>query len=206
MSSKFWDKIAGRYDHANARYNQANERILELTAAQCGASDTVLDLGCGTGIFTVALAKRTRSVLAADFSENMLGTARRKARALELTNVTWTRADVTSLDLGPAQFDVVTAFNIFQYIRDPSALLPNIRELLKPGGRFISVTDCYGGRRTCYSAAASCLGGLGVLPRITKLSTSGLLDIVKSAGFRILVSENCYPFPPNFFIAAQKDS
>ena len=204
MSERFWDKHAEHYDPYNARYTQANTRILELTKRYCGASDKVLDIGCGTGIFTTGLAHYVKSILAVDLSEKMLETAQLKAQSLGISNITWKRADIATDELGPQQFDVINIFNVLGYIRDPKAVIRKIHKLLKPHGRFISVTDCLGEGRSFYGAAASFLGRIGVLPRVTRLSSSSLLEMTESSGFHVVNSENCYPFPPNFFIAAQK--
>lgn len=79
MSRTFWDRVAGLYDLAewsNRRVNAAaRARVGELVSA--GAR--VLDCAAGTGEFSLAAARRAKSVLCTDQSEAMLARARKKA-------------------------------------------------------------------------------------------------------------------------------
>ena len=70
----------------------------------------MLECACGTGLLTGAIAKRCRTLLATDFSANMLKRAKKKYGALP--NVTFRQADILHLDEPDGQFDVVIAANV----------------------------------------------------------------------------------------------
>lgn len=98
----------------------------------------VLDLGCGTGPTTVALAQRVGpegSVLGVDIAEAMLDRARRRAAEEHVPNVSFAHADVQAADLGTDTYD--RAFSRFgvMFYADPVAAFSNVRTALVPGGR-----------------------------------------------------------------------
>lgn len=96
----------------------------------------VLDLGCGTGIFSLAMARRGQAVTGADPARAMLDLARAKP---EGGLVRWVEADARSLDLGE-RFDLVCmtghAFQTLLTEADRAAGLATIARHLSPGGRF----------------------------------------------------------------------
>jgi SAM-dependent methyltransferase len=97
---------------------------------------SVLDLGCGTGIFSVALAVRGAEVVGVDPAAAMLDIARNRAGGAA---VTWVQAPSEELDLG-RQFDaIVMTGHAFQTLLTPAAraaCLATIARHLAPGGRF----------------------------------------------------------------------
>lgn len=68
-----WNKKAARYDSRDAK-NLYAEAFVELACAQPG--EVVFDMGCGTGTLAAAMAQRGHAVIAADFSDGMLGKLR----------------------------------------------------------------------------------------------------------------------------------
>jgi SAM-dependent methyltransferase len=110
--------------------------VLRLTGGRIGPGDTVVDVGCGLGRLTRALAGRARAVVALDVSGEML----ERARELnpELENVRWVKGDGTSLaGIDDASADAVISHVVFQHIPDPRVTLGYVREMgrvLRPGG------------------------------------------------------------------------
>lgn len=69
---------------------------------------TVLDIGCGSGIYSFALAQRVGTIVGVDIAPNMIGAATRRADAEEIGNVSFVTGDFSEIDLdGP--FDLVFA-------------------------------------------------------------------------------------------------
>lgn len=102
------------------------------------AGDTplaVLDMGCGTGRLSVAMAARGHGTTGADPAAGMLGIARAREGAAA---VTWVEATAGTLDLA-ARFDlIVMTGHVFQVFLDDGAALAalaNLRRHLAPGGR-----------------------------------------------------------------------
>jgi len=99
-------------------------------------TDDVVEIGCGVGRITRALARRCRSVRAIDISEEMLARARELNPHLE--SVEWIQGDGVSLRPIPdASADGCYSDVVFQHIPDPEITLGYIDEIcrvLRPGG------------------------------------------------------------------------
>lgn len=99
-------------------------------------AQSVLDLGCGTGLLAARLADG-RAVVGVDPAEAMLEIARRQPGG---HSVTWVHSDAQSVRLG-RHFDLVLltghAFQVFLNDRDQRAVLSTIADHLAPSGRFI---------------------------------------------------------------------
>ncbi|MBS0548363.1 MAG: class I SAM-dependent methyltransferase [Proteobacteria bacterium] len=99
------------------------------------AGRKVVDLGCGFGWFCrFAREAGATSVLGLDVSKNML------ARARETTAdpaIAYRRADLETLDLPAAAFELVYSSLVLHYIVALPALLAAVHRTLVPGGRFV---------------------------------------------------------------------
>jgi ubiquinone/menaquinone biosynthesis C-methylase UbiE len=79
-------------------------------AARVGPPDRVIDVACGTGALTMAMAGRAEHVTGIDISEDMIITARRMAERRGFTNVTLTLHDASDLSCyADNEFDVAVA-------------------------------------------------------------------------------------------------
>ncbi|UJW84371.1 class I SAM-dependent methyltransferase [Devosia sp. SL43] len=108
-------------------------------AAAGGAGRQVLDLACGTGRFTLPLARSGAVVTGGDLSETMLASARQRANAAGLT-ITFAALDMRDFDLG-RRFDAVTiAANSLLHLTETSDILrflAAVKRHLKPDGQLI---------------------------------------------------------------------
>jgi SAM-dependent methyltransferase len=110
--------------------------VLDAAGVQISPADTVVDVGCGAGRLSRAIAGRAGRVIGIDVSPEMLAKARELNADLE--HVTWVSGDGTSLagiDDGIA--DAVVSHVVFQHIPDPEITLGYVRDMgrvLKPGG------------------------------------------------------------------------
>lgn len=125
--SAFWD-VQGPYRTLH-QINPARLQFVERFVVLSGLR--VLDVGCGGGILSEALAERGASVLGIDLAESALQAAEehRAGQAveyrLESSRETAARGEV---------FDVVTCMEMLEHVADPAAVLRDIHALLKPGG------------------------------------------------------------------------
>lgn len=95
-------------------------------------AESILDVGCGTGILTVTFAREGRTVVGIDPSETMLAFARRRLGA---GAVDWILGD--SRAIPPKHFDVaVLTGNVVQHILDPEwqRTLRDLRAHMRTGG------------------------------------------------------------------------
>jgi Flp pilus assembly protein TadD/SAM-dependent methyltransferase len=96
----------------------------------------VLIAGCGTGQHAIEVAQQYLGVdmLAVDLSAASLGYAAHKSRALGLTNIRYTVADILALDTLGMSFDFIGASGVLHHLADPLAAWRRLLRVLRPGG------------------------------------------------------------------------
>jgi demethylmenaquinone methyltransferase/2-methoxy-6-polyprenyl-1,4-benzoquinol methylase len=129
--------IADRYDlitgvlsyGADASWKR---RLVSISGAAPGAR--ALDLACGTGDIAFALAARGARVIGLDITQRMVELARKKGDCpLFLV------ADMLALPFEDSCFDLVTTGYGIRNVPDIDTALAEIRRVLRPGGRFLSL-------------------------------------------------------------------
>jgi SAM-dependent methyltransferase len=129
----------------------ATQEILSWLSAEglIGRERDVLDLGCGIGRVSAALAPLCRSVLGLDVSPGMVAEAQRRHGAI--SNLHFETTPGTGLDLpGDARFDLILAVDSFPYLVQAGAAvaerhLADAARLLRPGGAFAILNLSYRG-------------------------------------------------------------
>lgn len=136
-SGQRWVIDADRRDHILAPVADAL-----LAAANVGAGEAVVDVGCGCGATTLAAAQAvgpTGAVYGIDLSGPMLDVARRRAEASGLSNITLVQGDVQTHRF-PARSDAAISRFGTMFFADQTAALASIRRGLRPGGRICLAT------------------------------------------------------------------
>jgi ubiquinone/menaquinone biosynthesis C-methylase UbiE len=103
--------------------------------AELRPGESVLDVGCGTGILARLAAERVGpggSVFALDVNAGMLAVARSLPSA---TQIKWYETAAESVPLPDGSFDVILCGLSLQFFADRPAALREMHRLLKPGGR-----------------------------------------------------------------------
>jgi len=99
----------------------------------------VLEVGAGTGIFTIPIARHCREVTAVDISRNMLGVLERKAAEEGITNIRTILCDIEKSEI-EGTFSVICAFVALEYMSDLPRLLRKLTSHLDPGGVIYFIT------------------------------------------------------------------
>ena len=135
-----WDGDEGEHW---ATHHAEYERLLGvfddalIEAGDVRADDRVLDVGCGTGATTRALAVRAvdGSVFGVDLSGPMLTVARAAAERAGVSNVSFAQGDAQVFPFDSASFDVAVSRMGCMFFGDPVAAFANLRRAIRPGGR-----------------------------------------------------------------------
>jgi SAM-dependent methyltransferase len=118
------------------RIGVADEQVAQALALTKPAGKSVLDLCCGPGRCSVALAKRGFSVTGVDRTAYLLNKARAKARAAHV-EIEWVQKDMRDF-VRPECFDLVlsmfTSFGYFDNRQEDMTVLENMFASLQPGG------------------------------------------------------------------------
>ena len=95
----------------------------------------VLDVGCGGGILSDALARRGADVLGIDLAAKPLKVAQLHALEAGTESVAYRQVAAEALAAEmPAQFDAVTCMEMLEHVPDPSSIVAACAALAKPGG------------------------------------------------------------------------
>jgi SAM-dependent methyltransferase len=114
-------EIAARFDSRYEKSASFKERLAvwrDLITRYGGPKISVLDAGCGSGVFTVEAARRCRAVVGFDASSAMLEIAKR--RTIGESNVALHQARLPDLGFLDGQiFDLIISSSVLEYLDDP---------------------------------------------------------------------------------------
>jgi ubiquinone/menaquinone biosynthesis C-methylase UbiE len=115
---------------------EACSKLLGALDVQLG--QTVCDLGCGNGFYTLKLAKLVGpngTVWAVDIQPEMLDLLAERAAARNVTNLQPTLGGATSPNLPPEAIDLVLLVDVYHEFSHPKQMLEQVRASLRPNGR-----------------------------------------------------------------------
>jgi 2-polyprenyl-6-hydroxyphenyl methylase / 3-demethylubiquinone-9 3-methyltransferase len=99
------------------------------------AAKRVLDVGCGGGILSDAMARRGADVLGIDLATKALKVAQLHAVEAATPSVEYREVAVETLAAeSPAQFDMLTCMEMLEHVPDPASIVAACAKLVKPGG------------------------------------------------------------------------
>ena len=143
---KYNEEEARKTDRAYSTPDVVRQRMRTLEVLKLQTGETVLDVGCGSGLLTqdmATLAGEQGRVVGIDNSQDMLLLA--EQRCSEFSQVNLKLCGIESISEKTGEFDAVTCIQVLLYVPDVSAALSEMYRVLKPGGRIaIMETDWRG--------------------------------------------------------------
>ena len=134
LADAIWEALAP--DAAPERFAQRRAFVL----ANVAAGERVLDIGCGAGEFSAALAEAGALPIAVDVAAEAL--RRAAARVPDLDRRLW--RDGEPLPLDDASVDVVWAGEVIEHVADVAPWLSELRRVLRPRGTLLLTTPHHG--------------------------------------------------------------
>lgn len=211
---KFGD-LAHRWWDANSEFrplHDINPTRIDWINGHCGLKGKrVIDIGCGGGLVTEAMAAHGADVTGIDLSERALSVARlhlhESGHAIDYRLVS---AEEMAAET-PAGFDVVTCLEMLEHVPDPASIVQSCARLLKPGGQlFLSTIN-----RNAKAYALAVLGAeylLNLMPRGTHdfnrfLKPAELASLCRNAGLDVteIVGMRYNPFDRSSSISSDTD-
>src|ERR687898_2345120 len=124
-----------RYDEINAEFGA---RVVAALAPRPG--DRVLDVGCGNGALSLAIAPLVAPagfVVGLDISAPMLEVAAQRAHAGRVSNAIFEHGDAQTYQLEEGAFDAIVSRFGVMFFDDPDAAFANLARSLRRGGRIV---------------------------------------------------------------------
>lgn len=137
---EFYDNHAEIYDKEQEEFGFVRipewDTALNAIKKIANKNHSVLEIGSGTGRFTLAIAPLVRKVTAVDVSEQMLNCMAQKIVINGTSNVKTIHSNFleTSFD---EKFDLIVSFSAIEYLKDKKAIFAKIADLLVPEGHLI---------------------------------------------------------------------
>ena len=144
--AEYWNEAAGpkwvaQQERLDRQFGGLGRDALDLAAPRAG--EQILDVGCGCGDTTLALATAVApggQVTALDLSRPMLDRARQRAEAAGVAaHISWVYDDAQTAALTAEAFDCVYSRFGVMFFSDPEAAFANLARTLRPGGRIAFV-------------------------------------------------------------------
>jgi 2-polyprenyl-6-hydroxyphenyl methylase/3-demethylubiquinone-9 3-methyltransferase len=162
LANRWWDSEGPQ--RALHELNPARLGYVRERTALHGAR--VLDVGCGAGILSEAMAREGADVVALDLAPELIDIAQLHLLESGL-KVDYRLQSVEALaEEAPASFDAITCMEMLEHVPDPASVLRACATLLKPGGKlFVSTLN-----RTPVAFAVAIVGAeyvAGLLPKGT---------------------------------------
>jgi len=139
------------FDRPDASLGEAEDRALALTMEHADLRDgqRILELGCGWGSLSLAMARRfpSSTILAVSNSRPQRASIEAAAAREGLTNLAVVTADMNEF-AAPRRFDRIVSVEMFEHMANWRTLLARIRDWVEPDGRlflhvFTHVSGCY---------------------------------------------------------------
>jgi ubiquinone/menaquinone biosynthesis C-methylase UbiE len=141
-------EIAPPMSYAHAKWlfrpTRQQEEDCEQMLAQLKIKpgQTVCDMGCGNGFYSLKLAKLVGEkglVLAVDIQPEMLTMLKQKAKEAGFLNIRPVLGTVVDPKLPAGQVDLILCVDVYHEFSNPEEMLAGMRQSLKPGGRLVDV-------------------------------------------------------------------
>jgi len=145
QAEQFYNGLAATYDQEQFTSTVSLSRSTEYTLYSAqrhilfAGSSRVLEIGAGTGIFTLDIARNCMEVVAVDISANMLKFLDKKAAEEGVKNIHIQKGNVETMELD-GLFSVACAFSALEYLVDLPAFFTRLACHIEPGGTVYFIT------------------------------------------------------------------
>ncbi|WP_244814064.1 class I SAM-dependent methyltransferase [Caballeronia sp. Lep1P3] len=192
---KHHDQVADAFGSTAAAYLTSQvhatgadlDNLAATFAATCGNA-TVLDMGCGAGHASFAIAPHVRQVVAYDIAPPMLATVEAVAKARALTTIRTQQGAAETLPFDDASFDWAVSRMSAHHWRDVPRALNEVGRVLKPGGR-LKFIDIAGIDDPLYDTHIQAIEILRDASHVRDYRADEWIAMLDAAGFDARVTE-----------------
>ena len=135
--AKTYDELRDFRNKTTAKYSSSQ---VSWVCEQFSNVEEIVELGCGTGKFTIALAKMGKKIIAVDASEEMLAIVKNKAENEGVSEMIELRlGDIENIDLKNECCDAVLSIAVIRHFESENKAISELSRIIRPGG--VMVTD-----------------------------------------------------------------
>jgi SAM-dependent methyltransferase len=153
-----------------------------------GGRIRVLDVGCGPGILTVALAPLVDEVVALDLTPEMIAQAKRRSEGLGLKNIRFEVGRAEELPFADGYFDVVVTRLMLHHLLSPARAVEEMARVTKKGGLLV-VADIVTSKTRAEAELHNALETLRDPSHIRALPELELEGLMNSCGLKVVAKE-----------------
>jgi len=187
MHQRYVEELIERFESPERDTYQHPDKVLEYLGDI--SNKKIMDIGAGSGYFSVKLANKGAHVIAADVNEEFQEALKQRIEDQKLKNIELRKIPFDSPDLSDNEADMVLIVNTYHHIEDRVAYFSKVKKGIKDNGELV-VIDFFKKE-------------LPVGPKPNhKISKDVVLEELKAAGFNITeVNTNLLPY--QYIIKAQ---
>ncbi len=127
-----WDCI--HFDYESPTYQLRKKTIFRTLRQYVNPKNhTALDVGCGTGDYTIELATMGFQITGIDISSYAINTAKEKCEKLGITNACFQQTDIMSINSNQ-KYDFILLSEVLEHCEDDLSIFKNLTQILNPGG------------------------------------------------------------------------
>jgi ubiquinone/menaquinone biosynthesis C-methylase UbiE len=126
-----FDELAPHYDETRGGESRGDEYAADIDAQLPPGAGPILEIGVGTGVVALGLARRGRPVIGLDLSAPMLARARTRLGPVVV------HSDALRMALLPASVAHAVSVWVVHSVADPVALFAEAARVIRPGGRYV---------------------------------------------------------------------
>ena len=126
-----------RFESPERDEYQQPEKVVEFLGDLHG--QTIMDIGAGSGYFSVRLAEKGANVIAADVDDEFQEFLKKRIKENQLENIETRKIPYDSPDLKESEVDMVLMVNTYHHIENRAAYFAKVRKGTKPEGKLVVV-------------------------------------------------------------------
>jgi ubiquinone/menaquinone biosynthesis C-methylase UbiE len=137
MHQESVDELIKRFESPERDAYQQPEKVLEYLGDISGKK--IMDIGAGSGYFSVKLAEKGAQVIAADVSEEFQSALKKRIEQESLSNISLRKIPFESPNLAPNEVDMVLIVNTYHHIEDRPGYFAQVKKGTKESGKLVVI-------------------------------------------------------------------
>ncbi len=199
--------MARKYDR---RFGKWYQEIFEVLLPQVSLNDTILEIGCGSGLLSFEIIPNVDKFVGYDLSQKMIDVCKTKLENLGYKNASFIKGDANNPpSLGI--FDKILIVNLLHVLDQPQDVLFQLKRNLTANTQLLILSYCHGEKMKFRYGLLSFLmhigSKLGLMATLHRFTFEELKELIEQSGFELIKEiKHTEGFPFLFVIAKQQQN